>query len=217
MATPGKLGAVYAPVTDEEDELLLQENVEEVFDTHTELTSEFQLANEYVLRDSETVEIYNTGAATYEETNAYEINYITGLVKLDEATDEDVKVTYDALDSDVEGNFLEQVAGFFDWSLDENPNLEESPEFGDDVVTHTATLGSWSGSADKYWSVEDRFRDWLGKEIVLALYMNTSDGKRQRYEGWAKIGDKSTTCPVDTLVDETINFEGQTKLEYREA
>lgn len=211
MATAGKLGAVYAPETDVDDNPIIQENVVQTFDTHTDPTTEFQLDNEYVLRDSETVEVYNTAATAYEETDDYEINYITGLVTLDTATDEDVKVTYDHLDG------IEQVAGFFEWNFNEDAGLQESPEFGDDVVTHTQTLKNWSGSANMYFGVDDRFTDWVGEEVVLAFYIDDTAGEKVRFEGWGIIGNKSTTTPVDTLVEESIDIEGQTKLEYRTA
>jgi len=206
MAISGKLGAVYAPVVDENNDLLVLEGVSDTFTDNTDEDT-FQLANEYVFPKSETVTV---GGDT---THRYNLNYITGELVLNEATSEDVEVTYDALDEDGEGNKLEQIAGFYEWEFEEEANLEESPEFGDEVITHTQTLESWSGSADRYHS-ESRFEDWLGQQVVLGFYINTETG--ERFEGWGRIGDKSVETPVDTLVEEDISFEGESRLEYRE-
>ena len=202
MATAGKLGAVYAPT--ETDGVIDYGNTTDSF-VGDGTTTEFQLENEYVARDSESVTVDGV------EVNNYKINYITGLVTFDAAPADtaDIQVEYDYLEG------IEQVAGFFEWSFDEEAGLEESPEFGDEVITHTPTLDSWSGSADMYFGVDDRFTDWVGEEVVLAFYIDDTAGEKVRFEGWGIIGSKSTTTPVDTLVEESIDIEGQTKLEYR--
>ena len=208
MATAGKLGAVYAPTTDIDD----NPDTGSTTDTFSgdDTTTTFQLTNEYVLRDSETV----TVDGTVQDESKYTLNYITGELEFDEAPadgTDNITVEYDYLDG------LEQVAGFFEWSVDEDAGLEESPEFGDEVVTHTQTLGSWNGSADMYFGVDDRFADWVGEELVLAFFIDDTAGEKKRFESWGIIGNKNTNTPNDTLVEESIDIEGQTKLEYREA
>ena len=206
MATAGKLGAVYAPETDVNGDPDTGTTTDTFSGDGT--TTTFTLTNEYVLRNSETVTV---DAST---TDDYEINYILGTVTFDEAPSADtdnITVEYDYLVG------LEQVAGFFEWSFDEDAGLEESPEFGDEVITHTQTLESWSGSAEMYFGVDDKFQDWVGVEVVLAFYIDTTAGQNKRFEGWGIIGSKSTETPVDTLVEQSIEIEGQTKLEYREA
>ena len=204
MATAGKLGAVYAP-TETEGTIDYGNTTDSFVGDGT--TTEFELNNEYVVRDSESVTVDGT------EVYNYDINYITGIITFDEAPADttDIQVEYDYLEG------IEQVAGFFEWSFDEEAGLEESPEFGDEVITHTSTLDSWSGSADMYFGVDDRFQDWVGEEVVLAFYIDDTAGEKKRFEGWGIIGSKSTTTPVDTLVEESIDIEGQTRLEYREA
>ena len=75
---------------------------------------------------------------------------------------------------------------------------------------------SWSGSADMYFGVDDRFDGWVGERVVLAFYIDDTAGTLQRFEGWGIIGTKSTTVPVDGLVEQSIDLEGQSKLVYRE-
>ena len=205
MATAGKLGAVYAP-TETEGEIDTTNTTDTFSGDGT--TTTYQLNNEYALRESETVTVDG------EETDDYTLNYITGELVFDEAPPDgtdNITVEYDYLDA------IEQVAGFFEWSFDEEAGLEESPEFGDEVITHTSTLDSCSGSADMYFGVDDRFSDWVGEEVVLAFYIDDTAGVKQRFEGWGIIGNKSTDTPVDTLVEQSIVIEGQTRLEYREA
>lgn len=208
MATAGKLGAVYAPLVD------VDNNVQTTTTTDTfsgdGTTTTFQLTNEYIERGSVTV----TVDTVEQDEGTYEVNYITGELVFDTAPasgTDNISVEYTYL------NGLEQIGGFYEWSVDEDAGLEESPEFGDSVVTHTQTLESWSGSANMYFGVDDRFREWVGDEIVVAFYIDTTAGTEQRFEGWAKISTKSTDVPVDTLIEESLEFEGQTKLEYRTA
>ena len=202
MATAGKLGAVYAP-TETEGAIDYGDTTDSFVGDGT--TTEFELNNEYVVRESEQVTVDGT------EVYNYDINYITGIITFDEAPADttDIQVEYDYLEG------IEQVAGFFEWSFDEEAGLEESPEFGDEVITHTSTLDSWSGSADMYFGVDDRFTDWVGEEVVLAFYIDDTAGVKQRFEGWGIIGNKSTNTPVDTIVEQSIDLEGQTRLEYR--
>ena len=205
MATAGKLGAVFAPTTDIDGNPDIATTTDNFTGDGT--TTTFTLSNEYVSPDNLTVTVDGT------ETTDYSINYITGMIEFDNAPGDTlaIEVTYDYI---VE---LEQVGGFFEWSVDEEAGLEESPEFGDEVITHTRTLDSWSGSASKYFDVEDRFNDWVGEKVVLGFYIDKTAGTEQRFEAWGIIGNKSTTTPVDTLVEEDISIEGQTRLVFRQA
>lgn len=198
MATAGKLGAVYAPTVDVNDD------PDTATTTDAAISDGDTLSNEYI--DPDSVEItYNNVS---DEGKSITINYITGDVSFDETFDGTIDVSYTYLVS------LEQVGGFFEWNVDEEAGLEESPEFGDEVITHTQTLDSWSGSASKYFDVDNRFNDWVGTKVVLAFYIDTDTLKR--FEAWGIIGDKSTSTPVDTLVEEDISIEGQTRLRFRE-
>ena len=204
MATAGKVGAVYAPI--ETDGTIDTSTTTDTF-SGDGTTTTFTLTNEYILMNSVTVTV---GGST---TKAYNLNRITGELEFDTAPasgTDNITVEYTYLDG------LEQVGGFFEWSVDEDAGLEESPEFGDEVITHTQTLESWSGSADMYFGVDDRFDNWIGERVVLAFYINDEAGTLQRFEGWGIIGTKSTTVPVDALVEQSIDLEGQSKLVYRE-
>lgn len=208
MATAGKLGAVYAPEVDVDNDIQTTNTTDTFSGDDTDVT--FQLTNEYVLPGSETVSI----GGTEQDESTYELNYITGELEFDTAPvtgTDNITIEYDYLDG------IEQVGGFYEWSIDEDAGLEETPEFGDTVVTHTSTLESWSGSAEMYFGTDDRFQDWVGEEVVVAFYIDETAGTLQRFESWAKISTKSTDVPVDTLVEESIEFEGQTKIEYRTA
>lgn len=205
MGTAGKVGAIFAPTLDINDEIDTGNTTDTFSGDGT--TTAFTLNNEYVLLKSETVTVAGT------ETDDYEINYITGIVTFDEAPaagTDNITVEYDYL---VE---IEQVGGFFEWSFNEDAGLEEAAEFGDDHQTHVATIAEWSGSADKYFSIEDRFENWLGEEVVIAFYIDNTAGEKVRFEGWGKIGSKGTECPHDTLVEQSIDFEGQDFLVFRQ-
>ena len=213
MATSGKVGAVYAPVTNIDGDILKESTTDTFSGDGTQTT--FELSNEYIYPKSQVVTVDGSQPVS----NKYTLDYINGTIEFSEPPTDDVdnvSVEYDYLGDD-NGDVLEQAAGFFEWEFDEEANLEESPEFGDEVVTHTSTIPQWSGSADKYWSVDDKFQDWLGELVVVAFYIDTTDGAKRRFEGWGTVGDKSVECPVDTLVEEGISFESESKLEYRQA
>jgi len=202
MATAGKVGAVYAPTT-------TNDNIDTTNTTDTfsgdGTTTTFQLTNEYIFVDSETVTVDN-------EDIGYTLNYITGELVFDTAPasgTNNITVNYDY-------TTIEQVAGFFDWTFDEDAGLEESPEFQDEHMSHVSTIATWSGNASKYWSVDDRFENWVGELVVMAFYIDDSAGTSIRFEGWGIIGNKDTDCPHDTLVEQTIDFEGQDFLEFRQ-
>src|SRR6056297_270606 len=202
MATAGKVGAVYAPI--ETDGTIDTSTTTDTF-SGDDTTTTFQLTNEYITKNSVTVTVGGS------PTKAYDLNRITGELEFDTAPvsgTDNITVDYTHL------NGIEQVGGFFEWTVDEEAGLEESPEFGDSVVTHTQTLESWSGSADMYFGVDDRFDGWVGERVVLAFYIDDTAGTLQRFEGWGIIGTKSTTVPVDGLVEQSIDLEGQSKLVY---
>ena len=94
-----------------------------------------------------------------------------------------------------------------EWTLDEDINLEETPVFGDNVVTHTGTLTSASGSFSGYFDATDLSEIDPGTEITnLELYI---DGT-MNVAGEAIISTRSVTNVVDGVAEIDIDFEMQT-------
>ena len=93
-----------------------------------------------------------------------------------------------------------------EWNLDEDINLEETPTFGDTVVTHTGTLESASGSFSGYFDATDIDKVKQGTTIdSLELYVDNTVNA----EGEAIISTRSVTNSVEGVVELDIDFEFQ--------
>lgn len=105
------------------------------------------------------------------------------------------------LDTDVIGEIGE-------WNTDEDINLEETPTFGDTVVTHTATLLSSSGSFSGYFDATDINKVAPGTDITnLELYVDST----VNIAATAIISTRSVSNVVDGVAEIDIDFEFQTE------
>lgn len=95
-----------------------------------------------------------------------------------------------------------------EWTLDEDINLEETPVFGDNVVTHTGTLKSASGSFSGYFDATDLGNIDPGTAITnLELYIDGTANVAAE----AIISTRSVTNVVDGVAEIDIDFEMQTE------
>ena len=95
-----------------------------------------------------------------------------------------------------------------EWSTDESINLEETPTFGDEVVTHTGTLLSASGSFSGYFDKADIDKVEPGADITnLELYVDDT----ANIAASAIIADRSVSTPVEGVSEIDIDFEFQAK------
>lgn len=95
-----------------------------------------------------------------------------------------------------------------EWTLDEDINLEETPVFGDTVVTHTGTLKSASGSFSGYFDATDLGNLDPGTAITnLELYIDGTANVAAE----AIISTRSVTNVVDGVAEIDIDFEMQTE------
>ena len=94
-----------------------------------------------------------------------------------------------------------------EWTLDEDINLEETPTFGDDVITHTGTLESASGSFSGYFDPDDINKVKQGTTINnLELYVDET----VNVSGEAIISSRSVDTPVEGVATIDVDFEMQT-------
>ena len=99
-----------------------------------------------------------------------------------------------------------QVAGFFSWNADNVCDILETTDYCDaGVRTYIAALKGWTGSAERHFLTEENL-DWIGDNLIIRFYID--DDNDLRYEGWCVISGHGITSSVDTLVNETINFNG---------
>lgn len=110
----------------------------------------------------------------------------------------DGKVT---LDTDIIGEISE-------WNVDEDINLEETPTFGDEVVTHTGTLLSAGGSFSGYFDAADIGKVEPGAsidEIILNVDATVN------IAAIGIISSRSVSNVVDGVAEIDVDFEFQAK------
>jgi len=103
----------------------------------------------------------------------------------------------------VDGTELGEIT---EWNIDEDVDLEETPVFGDEVITHTETLKSASGSLSGYWDADDLDELAPGTTINnLELDINENYGVSAE----AIVASRSVTNVVDGTAEMDIDFEFQ--------
>lgn len=101
-----------------------------------------------------------------------------------------------------------EIGDISEWNEDEDANLDETPSFGDEVVTHTPTLPAFSGSFNGYFNEEYIDDVEVGATIDnLELDINETVG----VSGEAIISNRSISNVVDGVAEIDIDFEFQEK------
>jgi len=145
-------------------------------------------------------------------TTGFTIEYLSGFVVFATARASTDTVT-------VSGTALAvaQVGGMFGWKLDMDVAMEEVTTFSSGGYKEfVAGLKGFSGSADAYWTDTDT-ADFMsnGEEVILVLYTDDTANKN-RYEGYAQLKKDSIDVQTKAVVKDTLNFEGDGTLYYRE-
>ena len=105
-----------------------------------------------------------------------------------------------------------QVCGFFNWSANNICDILETTDYCDDGhKTYIANLKGWSGSAERHFLTEENL-DWITDHLIIRFYVDTDNDLR--YEGWVYVDGHSVTSAVDTLVNESLSFQGDGILNY---
>ena len=109
---------------------------------------------------------------------------------------------------------VEQVGGFFNWSLDHTGEALKTTDFGDNGHdTYIIGTDGWSGSADRHFVTTLDMASYVGSKYIIRFYMKATDTK-YRYEGWAYVTGIHFTTPVDGLVADPIDFQGIDQINY---
>lgn len=109
------------------------------------------------------------------------------------------------------------VAGFFSWKADQKADALETTDYSDAGVRTYNVVGlkGWSGSAERHWLTELPLT-WIGTLFIIKLYIDNVASPTLRYEGWGVITGHGVTSAVDTLVSESISFQGSGVLTYED-
>ncbi|MBW2672580.1 MAG: hypothetical protein JRD89_04075 [Deltaproteobacteria bacterium] len=196
MAIAGKIGAIYVSDIDTAPVSFTDEAT-----TADATYTRYQITNEayrYWPLDADiTVEVNATPV-----TSGFTLERAGGYVVFDSALNAEDVVTVSG-----EALTLVQCGGFFNWSVDTDAEVPEATTFASGGWKEfQQVLKGWSGSAEAYWG-DDRFFKSLGEIIVVKLYVD-SGASQKCLEGFVLINSEGIEAAIDSLVQETIDFQG---------
>lgn len=145
-------------------------------------------------------------------TTGFTLEYLSGFVVFDTA-----RASTDTVTVSGTAYAMEQDGGMFDWKLDLDSDMIDVTTFASNGWKEfIASLNGFSGSASAFWTNTD-YADFLtnGEEVVLVLYTDDTANK-DRYEGYAVLKQDTVDVQTKAVVKDTINFEGDGTLYYRE-
>lgn len=118
---------------------------------------------------------------------------------------------------------VKQYGGFFNWAIDDTADVVETTDFQDSgTKTFLATLDGWTGTAERHW-INKKMLAKLGSEVIAKFYVDDDDSDKgvgsasdtgSRYEGYCHIVGLSPTLAVDSLLNESLSFQGTGQLVY---
>ena len=113
-------------------------------------------------------------------------------------------------------NQIGVVAGFFGWGADQKGEPLQTTDYSDvGVRTYIPGLKGWTGSAEKHWITEVPL-EWVGTKLIIKLYLDNVASPTLRYEGIGIITGHGVTSTVETLVNESLSFQGDSVLTYED-
>lgn len=203
MATAGKVGAVLVQTSDAPIAFLDEPMTANADRTRYTITD---AAKRYWNRYADfVVEVDGTPI-----TSGYSIEYAGGVVVFEEALEVGEVVT-------VSGEYVqvEQLAGFFNWSLSVNNKTidvtaYESGEWEEFVLA----TKNFTVNAEKYWYVDKTFPTLVGQDVIIVCYTNFGAPKT-RFEGWATLGQVDINSPVNEIINERLSLTGKDGIYYR--
>jgi len=143
-------------------------------------------------------------------TSGYSIEYPGGVIVFDSVQDSDAVIT-------VSGKYVvvEQLAGFFNWSLTVNNTTIDATTFTSGEWSEFAlATKNWEATAEKFWASTDDFSQRMGEEVIVVLYCDFGTDKT-RFEGYAVIQSDEASTPVNELINDSISFKGFNGIYFR--
>lgn len=106
-----------------------------------------------------------------------------------------------------------EVAGFFNWTLNDGNDVVDATDFGDSGKrTYLSTLQGWTATAEKHWLTTGNQETWLGTKVRVRFFVQYSSDPTATtvyyYEGSAFITGISVNTPVGDIVNATLEFQG---------
>ncbi len=199
----GKVGAIYAPTGTG----TLVEN-----ESKTLVAGVIDLTNENVLVSKVTSDAEGITPITKRWTVT-----VKGHLVVEDGGTDTVYITYHYWAEGQYGNDGEigEVGGFFNWSIAQAAGILDKTDFQSGAWKEFMTgLKEWSATAEKHWITDESLAAWLGTLKIIKFYLDVDATPKLRYEGWAIITGLNPAVAVDTLINESLTFQGTGQLSY---
>lgn len=111
---------------------------------------------------------------------------------------------------------IEQIGGFFNWNIAQAVTTLDKTDFQSSSgwKEFLGGLKEWSATAERHWITDESLTSWLGVARVIKLFLDSDADPQLRYEGWAIIKGLNPGVAVDTIIDESLDFQGTGQLSY---
>ena len=160
-----------------------------------------------------------SGAGTTENNRTFTISTVSsGVITVTEAVTSSTGTgntdTGAVLFLEAEPGYEE--AGFHNWNIDYKIDLFDTTAFDTSSGgrSYISSITSWTAKADKYFlSTGNAVADWLGDTVKARFFLNyvatpSTGSPTQYYEGDTIVTGIGQGTPVDTLITQSINFQG---------
>lgn len=203
MAIAGRVGAVFL------------ETADEPIPFTKKATTADETQTRYIITDVSTrywdklsaITVYVNDTLV---TSGYELEHCGGVVVFNIPLTADDLVTVSG-----QSVTVAQRGGFFNWSCELSADTADITTFqSGGWKENLPTIKGFTASAESYWG-DSEFLQSLGKEVIIALYVDNTASKK-RYEGYAVLSADKVETAVADIINESIELEGTGRLFYRE-
>ncbi len=111
---------------------------------------------------------------------------------------------------------ISQIGGFFNWNIAQAVTTLDKTDFQSSSgwKEFLGGLKEWSATAERHWITDESLTSWLGVARIIKLYLDADADPQLRYEGWAIIKGLNPGVAVDTIINESLDFQGTGQLSY---
>lgn len=156
-----------------------------------------------------TIQTSNDGSTWTTITSGFTIEYPGGRVVFSSVQPANLYVRASA-----SAYTVAAIAGMFNWKLNVERKLQDTPTFGSVWNSVTPLAAEASGSCEWYWADTQFFNRIGDQEFVFVLY--TDEANKKRYEFFGTITKSAIEVPADGVVTESLDFKSKGPVYYRE-
>ena len=110
---------------------------------------------------------------------------------------------------------IAQLGGFFNWAITQVAGTLDKSDFqSNGWKEFLGGMKEWSASAERHWLTDESLVAYLGVAKIIKLFMDADADPQLRYEGWAIVTGLNPAVAIDTIINESLSFQGTGQLSY---